>query len=223
MTAEAWFTHREGLTRKGAELRDCRIRAGFTQTELATLLQHPSRRFPVHTDAAELSRIERGHMIPPAELGLALSLWMNENRLQTSDSVELDVSAPVQRNRRFDTPAAVQPDPVPSLFDAGLAPVPVAVPMRDTIGESFEAFHQANPWVMDALVHLARDMHAQGRRKIGIAMLWEVLRWQHARTTTDAHSTFALNNSYRAHYARRIMDEHPDLAGIFNLRKQTTA
>ena len=75
--------------------------------------------------------------------------------------------------------------------------------------------------MMDALVHLARDMRGTGRRTVGIAMLWEVLRWQHTRNTRDGHSEFKLNNSYRAHYARRIMDEHPDLAGIFNLRKQT--
>ena len=221
MTAEAWFTHREGLTRKGAELRDCRIRAGFTQTELAGLLQPPSRRFPVHTDAAELSRIERGHMIPPAELGLALSLWMNENRLQTPDSVEPDESAPVQRNRRFDTPAAVQPDPVPSLFDAGLAPVPVKVASQDTIQASFEAFHKANPWVYTSLVRLARDMRQQGHKTIGIGMLWEVLRWQHSRATIDAHSTFALNNNLRSRYARLIMDQEPDLDGIFEIRKLT--
>lgn len=113
----------------------------------------------------------------------------------------------------------------PTLFDAGLAPVPVATRHDDTVTleDRFEAFHAANPWVMDALVTLARDMRAQGHRTIGIGMLFEVLRWQHARSTSDPHSGFKLNNSYRALYARRIMDTHTDLADVFNLRERTAA
>ena len=222
MTGEAWFTHREGLARKGHELADARHRAGITQTQLAAALADRCRRFPVSTDATEISRIENGLMIPSTELGLALSLWMADTRLQTPMSVDVGSPAWSHPNRRFDTPAAVQPAAVPNLFDAGLAPVPVVTPQHDTIGESFEAFHQANPWVMDALVRLARDMRAGGRDVIGIKMLFEVLRWQHARNTIDAHSGFKLDNNYAPHYARRIMADHPDLDGMFHLRKQTT-
>jgi transcriptional regulator with XRE-family HTH domain len=218
---EAWLTHRAGLARKGQELRTTREAAGLTQTQLCDTLADPARQFPVHTEPSTISRIETGMHVPPAELGLALSLWMQETCLQTSLSVQTASPAWSHPNRRFDTPTAAEADPVPSLFDVGLAPVPVKVASQDTIQASFEAFHQANPWVYTSLVRLARDMREQGHKTIGIGMLWEVFRWQYSRATTDAHSTFALNNNLRSRYARLIMDREPDLDGIFEIRKLT--
>lgn len=87
--------------------------------------------------------------------------------------------------------------------------------------QRFEAFHAANPWVMEALVRMARDLVGRGHTRFGIAMLWESLRWQAARHTGDPHSTFKLSNGHKAHYARRIMADHADLAGVFELRRLT--
>lgn len=112
----------------------------------------------------------------------------------------------------------------PTLFDHGLAPVPVAVlDVHESIEASFEAFHEANPWVYRALVELARDMHDRGRGRVGMKMLFEVLRWQHALATVDPSSEFKLNNNYHSRYARLIMDNEPDLAGLFETRKLTAA
>src|SRR5690554_4336580 len=52
--------------------------------------------------------------------------------------------------------------PVAPVFVAP-APAPAL-----TIGERFEAFHAANPWVCDALVTLTREMVARGRTRIGV-------------------------------------------------------
>ena len=95
-------------------------------------------------------------------------------------------------------------------------------PRRRTIAERFDAFHDANPWVYDALVGLARDLVNRGRRRIGIGMLYEVLRWQYYRATTDEASDFKLSNDYRSRYARLIMDNESDLAGVFELRELTS-
>lgn len=123
---------------------------------------------------------------------------------------------------RFDHPARPVPAAPPTLFEHGLAPVPISTVQHGTIEESFQAFHSANSWVYAALVRLARDMHRRGRRRIGIGMLFEVLRWQHSLATVDASSDFKLNNNYRSRYARLIMDSESDLAGIFETRRLTS-
>lgn len=81
----------------------------------------------------------------------------------------------------------------------------------------FWEFHAQNPHVYGRLVQLARGLHQRGHRKIGIGMLFEVLRWQHAMTTTG--DPFKLNNNYRALYARYIMAREPDLGGVFEIRR----
>ena len=90
-----------------------------------------------------------------------------------------------------------------------------------TLEEQFAAFHSANPHVYQALRRHALAMVRRGQHKIGIKMLFEVLRWQHAMTTTDAASAFKLNNNYAPFYARLLMDNEPELSGAFETRTQT--
>lgn len=99
---------------------------------------------------------------------------------------------------------------------------PIIAPKQqagETIQQRFEAFHLLNPWVMDALVRLTRDLVARGRSKVGIGMLFEVLRWQYQRATTDVASDFKLNNNYRSRYARAIVAAHPEWDGVFETRE----
>jgi hypothetical protein len=91
-----------------------------------------------------------------------------------------------------------------------------------TIQERFEQFHQVNPWVYDALVRLAYELQQRGRRRIGVGLLFEVLRWQHAMATTDPSSEFKLCNDYASRYARLIVNNHPDLESVFELRRLRT-
>lgn len=98
----------------------------------------------------------------------------------------------------------------------------VAVAGRDdtsSLQDQFERFHVANEWVYELLVRLARDLIEHGARKVGMGMLFEVVRWQYARATTDAASDFKVNNSYRSRYARLVMEREPDLAGMFDVRE----
>ncbi len=81
----------------------------------------------------------------------------------------------------------------------------------------FEEFHANNPLVYATLVRLARQWIATtGRHKIGIGALYERARWEIAIATSDAD--YRLNNNYRAWYARLIMHQERDLAGVFDLR-----
>jgi hypothetical protein len=82
---------------------------------------------------------------------------------------------------------------------------------------AFDRFHADNPRVYTTLVRLAREWVAKtGRHKVGISALYEVARWEIALATTDAD--FKIDNSHRAFYARLIMTQESDLAGLFDLR-----
>lgn len=90
-----------------------------------------------------------------------------------------------------------------------------------TIGDRFESFHRLNPWVYQALEELTRDEFARGNRRIGIAMLFEVLRWHYGRRTVG--DAFRLNNDYRSRYARLLMQNHPEWDQVFATRALAVA
>ncbi len=89
-----------------------------------------------------------------------------------------------------------------------------------TLDQQFAEFHEQNPHVYEMLRRLALDAARHGRR-LGIAMLFEVLRWQYAMGTNDPSSEFKLNNNYRAFYARLLMEKEPELQDYFETRVQT--
>lgn len=86
----------------------------------------------------------------------------------------------------------------------------------------FREFHANNPEVYKELVDLARIAISKGKKKIGIRMLWEVMRWNRFLVTTD-ESQYKLNDHYYSRYARLIMDQEPDLASIFEVRELKTS
>jgi len=87
----------------------------------------------------------------------------------------------------------------------------------NTIQDDFQRFHQENPQVYRELVRLARAWQSRrGTGKVGMKMLFEVLRWQLAMSTTG--DDFKLNNNYTSYYARLVMAENPDLRGLFQTR-----
>jgi hypothetical protein len=94
-------------------------------------------------------------------------------------------------------------------------------PPESRIYKQFEVFHNNNPEVYNNLVHLARQFRRKGsnyNRKMGIGMLYEVLRWNFFMNIDAGDECFALSNDFRACYARLIMDKEPDLQDAFNLR-----
>jgi hypothetical protein len=82
--------------------------------------------------------------------------------------------------------------------------------------QKFRQFHAENPQVYRELVRLAYEAKAAGRTKIGIKMLWEVVRWNRFLATTDRH--FKLPNNHHSRYARLIMEQEEDLQDIFHTR-----
>lgn len=106
--------------------------------------------------------------------------------------------------------ALFREDEVPRLVDPG--------PREGSIEARFVAFHDANPWVYDALRTLALDLVRRGRTRIGIKMLFEVVRWQHARATVSEDGV-KLNNDLSSRYARVLADREPELAEAFETRR----
>lgn len=87
-----------------------------------------------------------------------------------------------------------------------------------TIQAKFEEFDRLNPWVYAKLVAMARELRAKGIKQFGIKMLFEVLRWQYIKATTDPSSGYHLNNVYTSRYARKIMATEQDLKTAFETR-----
>jgi hypothetical protein len=91
---------------------------------------------------------------------------------------------------------------------------------HDRIELEFKEFHLEHPEVYNELVKLARTWQANGTAKLGIATLFEVLRWN-SHLNPERDSGYKLNNNYRALYARLIMEQEPDLNGLFEIRERT--
>jgi hypothetical protein len=85
------------------------------------------------------------------------------------------------------------------------------------LDRAFAAFHAAHPEVYATLARLARVALARGRSRIGIKRLWEVMRWDLDVGEDDGE--FKLNNNYPSRYARLLMRQERDLAGLFETRE----
>src|SRR5829696_1211728 len=85
------------------------------------------------------------------------------------------------------------------------------------LDREFFEFHAKNPAVYRELVKLARQAKEAGRHKVGIKMIYEVVRWTRFLETSDPD--WKLNNNYHSRYARLIMDQELDLQDIFELRE----
>ena len=91
-----------------------------------------------------------------------------------------------------------------------------------TLEENFWKFHKKHPEVYEVLVRLARQWreYRGPKAKIGISALYERARWEVAIESLVTQEPPKLSNNHRAFYARLILSENPDLAGIFQLKQQ---
>ena len=89
---------------------------------------------------------------------------------------------------------------------------------RRSIHDRFIDFHHHNPEVYQEIVKIARVMKGRGIYKMGIALIFERLRWLHFIDTRGSEG-FKLSNDFRSEYARLIMQQEKDLAGFFEVRE----
>ena len=96
---------------------------------------------------------------------------------------------------------------------------------KKTIQQRFEIFHNANPHVYRLLCAGALKMQKQGRAHYGAKALVEVLRYSRVETVAGEppRDHFKLPNDLTSRYARKIMDEVPELEGFFHTATLITA
>ena len=93
-----------------------------------------------------------------------------------------------------------------SMFDKGIA-------------ERFQIFHRDNPHIYQRIVDIAFEMRQRGVKKMGIALIFERLRWLNFIEVNNTDGGFKLSNDYRAEFARLIMQQEPGLEEFFEIRE----
>lgn len=96
-----------------------------------------------------------------------------------------------------------------------------------TIGEILEQANgnlrqRAEDWLADnpqvfALFEKFALRMVERRRKFGIGLLAERVRWEVAMTTEG--DEYKVNNNYRAYIARKLVERHPEIGEFIDMRK----
>lgn len=83
---------------------------------------------------------------------------------------------------------------------------------------AYKEWDAANPHFYPLFVRFSRQLAARGYRNIGVALIFERIRWESMIRTTETDE-YKLNNNFRSIYARRFMADYPELNGFFRTRK----
>lgn len=89
----------------------------------------------------------------------------------------------------------------------------------DKLLEQFNQFDSENPKIWELLVKFSKEAKNAGIEKLGISLLIERIRWELA-VVTKSTDGYKINNNHRAFYARKLMDNYPELTGMFKIRSQ---
>jgi hypothetical protein len=89
---------------------------------------------------------------------------------------------------------------------------------RTDLEARYREWARTHPEVLALFRRFAADMAAR-RRRFGIGLLAERVRWEvHAEWAPDA-AGFKLNNDYRAYVARDLIADMPELAPLLRTRR----
>jgi hypothetical protein len=83
---------------------------------------------------------------------------------------------------------------------------------RLTPSQLFQLHRKQHPEVLDLLINLARGIRLSGKRRASIRVIWEQARLRNPELG-------GLNDHLHSRYARLIMDQAPDLDGMFSTRR----
>jgi len=87
-----------------------------------------------------------------------------------------------------------------------------------TIAERFEAWLREHPDRYEAFKTLARRLKDRGARRISSKALFEFMRMDALLSGKDANG-YKVNNIYSSRAARRLIEEYPEFADLFELRE----
>jgi len=88
-----------------------------------------------------------------------------------------------------------------------------------TIEQRFQDFHSANPHVFERIIELLSQVRARGKYRVGMKMIFEVLRWEYFLRTDRPEGEFLLNNDFSSRYSRMVASTRPDLGALLEVRK----
>lgn len=94
---------------------------------------------------------------------------------------------------------------------------------KPSIDQRFAEFFAKHPVVYGTLLQLAKERLARGDKRIGAKALWEELRVKLGKgelAYADFDPKYKLNNDFTALYARKLIQNHPELAAVIEIRKR---
>lgn len=95
--------------------------------------------------------------------------------------------------------------------------------MTQHIINRFNVFHSDNPIVYEYMLQLCRQLREAGFDHYGIKAVYERMRWHfNVDLNTGGDEEYLFNNDFCSLYARKLMEENPELQGFFTLRRLWT-
>jgi hypothetical protein len=122
-------------------------------------------------------------------------------------------------------PALVDIAPPPKLHEPEVEaePEPAAPKSERDNAARFAVWIQRHPEVYEAFVEIAREKQRAGKRHIGAKAIVEKIRYDRGEDArTDETEVWKVNNIYTSFLVRKAIAEHPDLAGLFELREKAS-
>lgn len=107
-----------------------------------------------------------------------------------------------------------------TLFDVAELVTPDYAPDL-TIQQRYEAWRDANAWVIPALARLLDDWSFHGSKRVGVKAATEWLRMEYAYRLRS--QDFAVNNSYTSRLARDLIAAYPHLKDVIETRELRAA
>ena len=90
-------------------------------------------------------------------------------------------------------------------------------PVRGKIQARFELFDREHPEVFAEIVRLATQVRARGFKRFSIRTIWERMRWTFFMKR-GPDDEFKLNDHFHSRYARKLVADHPEFAGMYETR-----
>lgn len=90
-------------------------------------------------------------------------------------------------------------------------------PIRNELEEKYRRWLHGHQAVFALFEKFALDMLGK-RRRFGIAMLTERVRWEVASTIEPDADGYRINNNHRSYLARDLIRKHPALAELIETR-----
>lgn len=91
-------------------------------------------------------------------------------------------------------------------------------PPKKDLRREAEKFIDEQPDAYALFERFALEMLAVGR-KFGIGALTERVRWEITMTWDPDARGFKINNNHRAYIARQLIEDHPGLADLIQVRR----